>query len=134
MPGVCGVFVSSSSAWTMRTPCSRQSVMGTSSRRRRGESVALLEQAREARLSQVDVPLELSQHFVADASLVAEPQRGFALDAEKLMRQLVIPILRGAGFVLPVAGRQAVESTAVMLLQIVVDAAESGIVLLARVR
>src|SRR5712671_1111753 len=81
MPGVCAVFGSSSPAWTMRTPCSRQSVMAG------GYRNSLEHASHQARLAQVLIVLDLAQHLVADAPLVAQPDGHLPLDLQELADQ-----------------------------------------------
>src|SRR5438309_10892126 len=85
MPGVCAVFGSSSPEWTTRTPCSRQSVMSA------GYRNSLDHAAHQPRLAQVEVVLELSQHFVADAAFVAEPDGRLPFHLKEVEVQVGVP-------------------------------------------
>src|SRR5712671_4771499 len=125
MPGVCAVFGSSSCEWTMRTPCSRQSVMAG------GYRNSFEHASHQARLAQVQIVLDLAQHLVADASLVAEPDGRLPLDLQQLadergvlaVRLRTVPVRR---FV------QRLQALAVVLRQVVIEPRPAGIVLGAR--
>src|ERR1700716_1106737 len=86
IPGVCAVFASSSSEWTMRTPCSRQSVIAAGYRTLPAPPrPGLLEHAaHQARLAQVEVVLDLAEHLVADAPFVAQADGRLPLDLQQL--------------------------------------------------
>src|SRR5207302_10205829 len=102
---------------------------------RRARTSVLIEQpAGVTCFAEIRVVLELPQHLVADASLVAEPEGGLALDLEQLAGELLVLLARlSASIVLPVGGRKAIQSIAVVLGEVVVDAREPGIVLRTRV-
>ena len=67
--------------------------------------------------------LELAKHFVVDASIVAQLNRGFAFSVQKFLRKsavLIIKILNGiAGFAVMIA--DAGESLGVMLFEVLVE-------------
>src|SRR5207248_4847385 len=90
--------------------------------------------AREARLAQVDVVLELPEHFVADARIVSQTDGGVALDLEKLARELVVSLLpRWRSALVVHLTLERVEALAVVLRQVVVDAGDLGTVLPPRI-